>query len=97
LLGEVIALAEAKAVRATKPTAATLGSMRGLSFGEAVVRLGGCPMAEHGVGRNAVKQELLRRLYGDGGIAQMRAVKAALDPEWRLSPGVLFPRFARPA
>jgi FAD/FMN-containing dehydrogenase len=38
-----------------------------------------------------VKQELLRRLYGDEGIAQMRAVKAALDPEWKLAPGVLFP------
>jgi FAD/FMN-containing dehydrogenase len=30
-------------------------------------------------------------LYGDAGVAAMRAVKAALDPEWKLSPGVLFP------
>lgn len=65
-----------------------------LEFGEAVVRLGGCPMSEHGVGRNAVKQELLRRLYGDAGIEQMRAVKRALDPHWKLSPGVVFPRRA---
>jgi D-lactate dehydrogenase (cytochrome) len=63
-----------------------------LGFGEEAVRLGGCPLSEHGVGRNAVKQELLRRLYGDAGIAQMRRVKRALDPEQKLSPGVLFPR-----
>ena len=30
------------------------------------------------------------KLYGDAGIAQMRQVKAALDPDWKLSPGVLF-------
>jgi len=64
-------------------------------LGEEAVRLGGCPLSEHGVGRNAVKQELLRRLYGDRGIDQMRRVKAALDPEWKLSPGVLFPRRPR--
>jgi D-lactate dehydrogenase (cytochrome) len=63
-----------------------------LEFGEEVVRLGGCPLSEHGVGRNAVKQELLRRLYGDAGIEQMRRVKRALDPGWKLAPGVLFPR-----
>jgi D-lactate dehydrogenase (cytochrome) len=62
-----------------------------LEFGREVARLGGCPLAEHGVGRNAVKQELLRQLYGDEGIAQMRAVKRALDPDWRLAPGVVFP------
>ena len=62
-----------------------------LEFGREVVRLGGCPLAEHGVGRSAVKQALLRQLYGEDGIDQMRAVKAALDPEWKLAPGVLFP------
>jgi FAD/FMN-containing dehydrogenase len=36
-----------------------------------------------------VKQELLRRLYGDAGIAAMRAVKHALDPRGILAPGVL--------
>ena len=63
-----------------------------LEFADDVIRLGGCPLSEHGVGRHPVKQELLRRLYGAGGIADMRAVKAALDPEWKLAPGVLFPR-----
>jgi FAD/FMN-containing dehydrogenase len=53
--------------------------------------MGGSPMSEHGVGRNTVKQELLRRLYGDDGIAAMRRVKEALDPRYVLAPGVLFP------
>jgi D-lactate dehydrogenase (cytochrome) len=63
-----------------------------LEFGRAAVALGGCPLAEHGVGRNTVKQTLLRQLYGDQGIEQMRAVKRALDPGWKLAPGVIFPR-----
>lgn len=60
-------------------------------IGAAVLAMGGCPMSEHGVGRDPVKQALLRRLYGDAGIAQMRATRRALDPDGRLSPGVLFP------
>ncbi len=62
-----------------------------LEFGRHVARLGGCPLAEHGVGRNPVKQALLRQLYGDAGIDEMRAVKHALDPGNRLAPGVIFP------
>ena len=62
-----------------------------LYFGQEVARLGGCPLAEHGVGRNPVKQALLRGLYGDAGIEEMRAVKRALDPDWKLAPGVIFP------
>ena len=61
-----------------------------LAFGREVVRLGGCPLAEHGVGRNPVKQALLRELYGDAGIAAMRDVKRALDPGHKLAPGVIF-------
>ena len=63
-----------------------------LEFGRQAVRLGGAPLAEHGVGRNPTKQKLLAMLYGDAGIDSMRAVKAALDPEWKLSPGVIFAR-----
>ena len=37
-----------------------------------------------------MKQALLRQLYRDTGIAEMRAVKQALDPEWKLAPGVIF-------
>jgi D-lactate dehydrogenase (cytochrome) len=62
-----------------------------LFFGREVARLGGCPLAEHGVGRNPIKQTLLRELYGDAGIDQMRAVKRALDPDGKLAPGVIFP------
>jgi D-lactate dehydrogenase (cytochrome) len=61
-----------------------------LEFGTAVARLGGCPLAEHGVGRNPIKQALLRQLYGQAGIEQMRAVKRALDPTGKLAPGVIF-------
>src|SRR5581483_7754437 len=62
-----------------------------LEFGRAAIRLGGSPLAEHGVGRNPIKQQLLRLLYGDEGIEQMRAVKRALDPGNKFAPGVLFP------
>jgi D-lactate dehydrogenase (cytochrome) len=62
-----------------------------LEMGREVVAMGGAPLAEHGVGRSALKQQLLRELYGDRGIDEMRAVKRALDPEWKLASGVLFP------
>ena len=61
-----------------------------LEFGREAMRLGGAPLAEHGVGRNGVKQQLLELLYGKKGVEEMRAVKAAIDPEWKLAPGVLF-------
>jgi D-lactate dehydrogenase (cytochrome) len=63
-----------------------------LELGREAIRLGGAPLAEHGVGRNRVKQRLLEQLYGREGIEEMRAVKQAIDPEWKLAPGVLFPR-----
>jgi D-lactate dehydrogenase (cytochrome) len=62
-----------------------------LEIAHGVMAMGGAPLAEHGVGRSTLKQRLLRDLYGDEGIEQMRAVKRALDPDWKLSPGVLFP------
>jgi D-lactate dehydrogenase (cytochrome) len=62
-----------------------------LEIARGVIAMGGAPLAEHGVGRSALKQRLLRELYGDEGIEQMRAVKRALDPDWKLAPGVLFP------
>ena len=61
-----------------------------LELSRAVIAMGGSPLAEHGVGRGELKQRLLRELYGDEGIEQMRRVKRALDPGWKLSPGVLF-------
>jgi D-lactate dehydrogenase (cytochrome) len=61
-----------------------------LEFAAEAKRRGGCPLSEHGVGRNPVKQEMLRRFVGGAGIESMKAVKQALDPEWRFAPGVLF-------
>ncbi|MFN7916214.1 MAG: FAD-binding oxidoreductase [Vicinamibacterales bacterium] len=61
------------------------------AFGREAIRLGGSPLAEHGVGRNPTKQGLLVDLYGEDGVAQMRRVKAALDPDWKLARGVIFP------
>ncbi len=55
-----------------------------------VIAMGGSPLAEHGVGRNHAKQQLLAMLYGAAGIASMRAVKLSLDPGWKLAPGVLY-------
>ncbi len=63
-----------------------------LELGEDAIRLGGSPLSEHGVGRNPIKQALLLRLLGGAGLADMRRVKAALDPEGKLAPGVLWPR-----
>jgi D-lactate dehydrogenase (cytochrome) len=62
------------------------------AFGREAIRLAGSPLAEHGVGRSAVKQQLLHDLYGADGVEQMRRVKRAIDPDWRLAPGVLFSR-----
>jgi D-lactate dehydrogenase (cytochrome) len=61
-----------------------------LEFGREAIRLGGSPLAEHGVGRSSLKQKLLRELYGESGIEEMKAIKRAIDPEGKLAPGVLF-------
>jgi D-lactate dehydrogenase (cytochrome) len=63
-------------------------------FGRQAIALGGSPLAEHGVGRNPIKQQLLVDLYGAAGVDQMRETKRAVDPEWKLAPGVLFPNRA---
>ncbi len=60
-------------------------------FAGEAVRLGGAPLSEHGVGRDPVKQRMLRRFLGDAAIGEMRAIKRALDPPGRFAPGVLFP------
>jgi D-lactate dehydrogenase (cytochrome) len=61
-----------------------------MEFGREAIRLGGSPLAEHGVGRSSLKQQLLRELYGDKGIEEMRAIKRAIDPDAKMSPGVIF-------
>ena len=69
-----------------------LGQQAILECGRQIIAMGGGPLAEHGVGRSPVKQALLRELYGETGIQQMRQLKSALDPDCRLAPGVLFPK-----
>jgi D-lactate dehydrogenase (cytochrome) len=61
-----------------------------LALARDVIAMGGSPLAEHGVGRNPVKQRLLAMLYGAEGVDDMRAVKLSLDPAWKLAPGLLF-------
>jgi D-lactate dehydrogenase (cytochrome) len=56
-----------------------------LEMARDIAAMGGAPLAEHGVGRSALKQRLLLELYGTRGIDEMRAVKRALDPDWKLA------------
>ncbi len=62
-----------------------------LALGREVIAMGGSPLAEHGVGRNPTKQQLLRLLYGAAGVDAMRAIKLSLDPHGSLASGVIFP------
>jgi D-lactate dehydrogenase (cytochrome) len=62
-----------------------------LALGAGVIAMGGSPLAEHGVGRSPIKQELLRQLYGAAGVEAMRALKLSLDPHGSLASGVIFP------
>jgi D-lactate dehydrogenase (cytochrome) len=55
---------------------------------EVIHHMGGSVSAEHGIGK--LKVALLAEMYGEMGITQMRAVKHAFDPEFRLNRGNLF-------
>ena len=55
---------------------------------EVVATNGGTISAEHGVGR--AKARYLHLVRGAEDIAAMRAIKAALDPQELLNPGVIF-------
>ncbi len=52
-----------------------------------VVALGGSIAAEHGIGRS--KRDELKRCLGEAEIVLLQAVKAALDPQGIMNPGVL--------
>ncbi len=56
---------------------------------DAVLRLGGVPSGEHGVGR--LRAGFLERLYGPEIMELFRRVKAAFDPAGILNPGVILP------
>jgi D-lactate dehydrogenase (cytochrome) len=62
-----------------------------LALGAEVIAMGGSPLAEHGVGRSPIKQQLLKQLYGAEGVEAMRAIKLSLDPNGSLASGVIFP------
>jgi D-lactate dehydrogenase (cytochrome) len=60
-----------------------------LEFACECVARGGAPLSEHGVGRSALKKQILGEFLGDAALAQMRAIKRALDPHGLVAPGVL--------
>ena len=60
-----------------------------LALGRTAMRLGGAPCAEHGVGRNPIKLQLMREMVGEAGFDAMRRIKRTLDPRGVLAPGVL--------
>ena len=67
-----------------------------LSWARRVVGLGGAVSAEHGIGK--IKAPFLEIMYGEEGVAQMRALKLLFDPEGALNPGVITrPRVLRHA
>lgn len=61
-----------------------------IELAQQVIAMGGSPLAEHGVGRNRAKQQLLQMLYGEDGVRSMEELKLSLDPDLKLAPGVLF-------
>lgn len=62
-----------------------------LELAHQALTLGGCPLSEHGVGRHPLKQHMLVLTRGERAMAEMRAVKRALDPGWTLARDVVFP------
>ncbi|WP_276352116.1 FAD-linked oxidase C-terminal domain-containing protein [Cohnella caldifontis] len=60
---------------------------------EAAIRLGGTITGEHGVG--IVKAPFLEWKVGETGMAVMKAIKAAFDPDNLLNPGKVFAKSAR--
>jgi D-lactate dehydrogenase (cytochrome) len=59
-----------------------------LRWARQVVALGGTVSAEHGIGK--FKVAMLREMFGDQGIHEMREVKRLFDPEGKLNRGNLF-------
>ena len=62
-----------------------------LEFARDAAARGGAPLAEHGVGRSPLKQRMLLEFLGEPALAEMRAIKDALDPDDRFAPGVILP------
>lgn len=58
------------------------------SWARRAVAVGGSVSAEHGIGK--LKPPMLKLMYGEEGVAQMRELKQLLDPDMILNPGNLF-------
>jgi len=61
---------------------------------EKCVEVGGVVSGEHGIGTE--KQDTMTLLYTQDDLDAMWAVKISFDPEGRLNPGKIFPRFYQP-
>jgi glycolate oxidase len=59
------------------------------------VEVGGCLTGEHGVG--VEKRDLMPVQFNPFELDQMRALKAAFDPDWLLNPAKVFPLAGNPA
>ncbi len=57
-------------------------------WARSAARMGGSVSAEHGIGK--LKRALLREMYGDTGVVQMRNLKRLLDPRGILNRGNMF-------
>ena len=61
-----------------------------LELAQKALAWGGTVSGEHGIGK--LKKAFLRLMYGEDGIAAMRAVKHVFDPAGLLNPDTLFDR-----
>lgn len=59
-----------------------------MDFARTAVGFGGTVSAEHGIGK--IKAKFMGVMFDDRQLAQMRAVKTALDPDAMLGPGNIF-------
>lgn len=59
-----------------------------LSWAGEILKMGGSVSAEHGIGK--IKAPFLELMYGEEGLAEMRALRALFDPQMALNPGDLF-------
>ena len=64
------------------------GKMLYLDWARQIVGLGGSVSAEHGIGK--IKVPLLRMMYGDEAVAEMRSLRLLFDPDEVLNRGSLF-------
>ena len=58
------------------------------SMMELTVKNGGTISAEHGIGK--LKCKYLEKMYGKAAIDEMKTIKRAIDPQWRLNRRTIF-------